>query len=45
MRIERIGGVRSGSGEHPPARSCVESRLMVDAKVEMDVIAYQPEEE
>ena len=29
--------------EHPPARSTVQSRLMVDAKVEMDVIAYKPE--
>jgi reactive intermediate/imine deaminase len=27
-------------GAHPPARSTVQSRLMVDAKVEMDVIAY-----
>ena len=30
-------------GEHPPARSTVRSALMVDAKVEMDVIAYKPE--
>lgn len=28
--------------EHPPARSTVQSPLMVDAKVEMDVIAYKP---
>lgn len=27
--------------EHPPARSTVKSELMVDAKVEMDVIAYK----
>ena len=27
---------------HPPARSTVRSQLMVDAKVEMDVIAYKP---
>jgi len=27
---------------HPPARSTVQSALMVDAKVEMDVIAYKP---
>ncbi len=27
---------------HPPARSTVQSSLMVDAKVEMDVIAYKP---
>jgi reactive intermediate/imine deaminase len=29
-------------GSHRPARSTVESRLMTDAKVEMDVIAYKP---
>ncbi|MEI4472248.1 RidA family protein [Frigidibacter sp. MR17.24] len=29
-------------GAHPPARSTVESRLMVDAKVEIDAIAYCP---
>ncbi len=29
--------------DHPPARSTVQSALMVDAKVEMDVIAYRPE--
>lgn len=28
---------------HPPARSTVQSALMVDAKVEMDVVAYKPE--
>tara|TARA_B100000674_G_scaffold89455_1_gene62032 strand:- start:1431 stop:1829 length:399 start_codon:yes stop_codon:yes gene_type:complete len=28
--------------KHPPARSTVQSALMVDAKVEMDVIAYNP---
>lgn len=27
---------------HPPARSTVQSALMVDAKVEMDVIAFKP---
>lgn len=27
---------------HPPARSTVQSPLMVDAKVEMDVIAFKP---
>ncbi len=26
----------------PPARSTVQSKLMVDAKIEMDVIAYKP---
>jgi reactive intermediate/imine deaminase len=29
-------------GSHRPARSTVESRLMTDVKVEMDVIAYKP---
>ncbi|MCS4296137.1 MAG: RidA family protein [Comamonas sp.] len=29
-------------GEHRPARSTVESRLMIDAKVEIDVTAYKP---
>ena len=29
-------------GAAPPARSTVASALMVDAKVEMDVIAYRP---
>lgn len=28
--------------DHPPARSTVQSPLMIDAKVEMDVIAYKP---
>ena len=32
-------------GENPPARSCVRSQIMVDAKVEMDVIAWKPEAE
>jgi len=30
-------------GQALPARSCVQSPLMVDAKVEIDVIAYRPE--
>jgi reactive intermediate/imine deaminase len=29
-------------GAHKPARSTVESRLMIDAKVEIDVTAYKP---
>jgi reactive intermediate/imine deaminase len=29
-------------GSHRPARSTVESRLMIDAKVEMDVVAFKP---
>jgi reactive intermediate/imine deaminase len=27
--------------EHPPARACVQSRMMVDCKVEVDCIAYK----
>ncbi len=29
--------------KNPPARSTVQSSLMIDAKIEMDVIAYSPE--
>jgi reactive intermediate/imine deaminase len=32
---------KSYFGEHPPARACVESRLVVDAKVEIDCVAYK----
>lgn len=28
-------------GEHPPARSCVGSSMMVDCKVEIDCVAYK----
>ena len=28
----------------PPARSCVQSALMVDGKIEMDAIAYKPDD-
>lgn len=28
-------------GANPPARACVQSRMMVDCKVEVDCIAYQ----
>lgn len=28
-------------GEHPPARACVQSRLMVDGKVEIDCVCYK----
>lgn len=28
-------------GEHPPARACVQSSLMVDCKVEVDCVAYK----
>lgn len=27
----------------PPARACVQSKIMVDAKVEIEVIAYRPQ--
>ena len=29
-------------GTNPPARACVQSRMMVDCKVEIDCIAYKP---
>jgi reactive intermediate/imine deaminase len=29
-------------GEHPPARACVQSSMMVDCKVEIDCVAYKP---
>ena len=29
-------------GAHPPARSCVQSSMMVDCKVEIDCVAYKP---
>lgn len=28
--------------DHPPARSTVQSRLMIDAKVEIDALAWKP---
>lgn len=28
-------------GAHPPARACVQSRMMVDCKVEIDCVAYR----
>ncbi len=28
-------------GEHPPARSCVASHMVVDCKVEIDCVAYK----
>ncbi len=31
-------------GEHPPARSCVASRMMVDCKIEIDCVAFKLEE-
>ncbi|WP_068314536.1 RidA family protein [Polycladidibacter hongkongensis] len=35
------GVYKSYFGEHPPARACVQSSMMVDCKVEMDCIAYK----
>ncbi len=29
-------------GEHPPARSCVVSSMVVDCKIEIDCVAYKP---
>ena len=29
-------------GENKPARSTTEARLMIDARVEIDVVAYKP---
>ncbi len=29
-------------GEHPPARACVVSSMVVDCKVEIDCVAYKP---
>ncbi len=29
-------------GANPPARACVQSRMMVDCKVEIDCVAYKP---
>ncbi len=30
-------------GAHPPARSTVQSAIMVDCKIEMDLVAYKPQ--
>ncbi len=32
-------------GAHPPARACVQSRMMVDCKVEIDCVAYKSSKE
>ena len=29
-------------GDNPPARSCVQSAMMVDCKIEIEVTAYKP---
>jgi enamine deaminase RidA (YjgF/YER057c/UK114 family) len=28
-------------GDHPPARACVQSSMMIDCKVEIDCVAYK----
>ena len=33
---------RKHFGEHPPARACVVSSMVVDCKVEIDCVAYKP---
>ena len=35
------GIFREYFGEHPPARACVQSTMVVDCKVEIDCIAYK----
>jgi reactive intermediate/imine deaminase len=35
------GVYKSYFGEHPPARACVQSRMMVDCQVEIDLVAYK----
>lgn len=35
------GVFREYFGAHPPARACVQSRMMVDCKVEVDCVAYK----
>jgi reactive intermediate/imine deaminase len=36
------GVFKSYFGEHPPARACVVSSMVVDCKVEVDCIAFKP---
>lgn len=36
------GVFKSYFGEHPPARACVVSSMVVDCKVELDCIAFKP---
>jgi reactive intermediate/imine deaminase len=36
---------REHFGEHPPARACVVSSMVVDCKVEIDCVAYKTPEE
>jgi reactive intermediate/imine deaminase len=35
------GVYKSYFGEHPPARACVQSHMMVDCKVEIECVAYK----
>lgn len=35
------GVFRQYFGEHPPARACVESSMVVDCKVEIDCVAFK----
>ena len=35
------GIFREYFGEHPPARACVQSTMVVDCKIEIDCIAYK----
>ena len=35
------GVFREYFGENPPARACVEARMVVDCKVEIDCVAYK----
>ena len=35
------GVYKSYFGEHPPARACVQSHMMVDCKVEIDCVCYK----
>ncbi|MEM7441768.1 MAG: Rid family hydrolase [Pseudomonadota bacterium] len=36
------GVYRSYFSEHPPARACVQARMMVDCRIEMDCVAFNP---
>ncbi|PKP75282.1 MAG: reactive intermediate/imine deaminase [Alphaproteobacteria bacterium HGW-Alphaproteobacteria-6] len=35
------GVFRDYFSDHPPARACVQSRMMVDCKIEIDCVAYR----
>jgi enamine deaminase RidA (YjgF/YER057c/UK114 family) len=40
MNVNRVH--REYFAENPPVRSCVQSALMLDGKVEVEAIAYRP---